>query len=224
MHSPSTPIWRRAVSTEANAVVLKSGDRLSREEFHRRYCLTPEKFRAELIQGVVYVASPARYTVHGEPQGHVMGWLAVYATLVDGVRVGDNATVGLGPEDEVQPDAFLFRVPPPGSGAARITADDYIEGAPQLVIEVAASSAQHDLTTKLESYRRATVPEYAVWDTIEGQFHWYHLEAGRYVSLPPNEHGVIESKEFPGLRLHIPKLLAGDMAGVLAELATPAAG
>src|SRR5207302_6247853 len=113
---------------------LKTGDRLSREEFHRRYCLTPEKFRAELVQGVVYVASRVPFTTHAQPHGCVVGWAGTYAVHVDGVSISDGATVILGSEDEVQPDVVLFRVPPPHPGAARINEDDYIEGAPQFVV------------------------------------------------------------------------------------------
>jgi hypothetical protein len=45
---------------------LESGDRLTRAEFERRYQSTPEKFKAEPIEGVVYVASPVR-AFHGNP-------------------------------------------------------------------------------------------------------------------------------------------------------------
>jgi hypothetical protein len=45
---------------------LESGDRLTRAEFERRYKATPETFKAELIEKVVYVASPVR-VFHGNP-------------------------------------------------------------------------------------------------------------------------------------------------------------
>ncbi len=39
--------------------LLENGDRLTREEFHRRYEAMPEKVKAELIKGVVYMRLPS---------------------------------------------------------------------------------------------------------------------------------------------------------------------
>ena len=47
-------------------VALYSGDKMTREEYHRLYVQTPEDFKAELIGGIVYVASPVNLS-HGEP-------------------------------------------------------------------------------------------------------------------------------------------------------------
>ncbi|MHB8574318.1 MAG: Uma2 family endonuclease [Dehalococcoidia bacterium] len=202
-------------------VVLESGDHLTRAEFHRRYCLRPDIRRAELVQGVVYLASPVRATVHGEPHGAMTAWLVVYASRTPGVRCGSDSTVLLETDTEVQPDVCLFREPPPGPGAARITARGYIEGAPQLVVEIAASSASYDLHEKLRAYERAEVTEYVAWRTLDAALDWFRLHEGKYRIVTPDASGVIESTAFPGLRLNVAKLLAGDMAGVLAELNGP---
>jgi Uma2 family endonuclease len=195
--------------------VLESGDHLTREEFHRLYCLRPDIKKAELVEGVVYVASPVRFHMHGEPHGAIVGWLSVYCARHPDVLLGDNATVYLDEVNEVQPDAFLFREEP---GGPRITEGDYVEGAPQLVIEIAASPASYDLHSKLEAYRRNGVSEYVVWRVQNSMLDWFRLHEGEYVWVEPDEDGVIESAQFPGLRLNVPKLLAGDVAGVLAEL------
>ena len=202
---------------ESSPIVLESGDRLTRDEFHRRYCARPDIKKAELVQGVVYVASPTRGNLHGGPYGAVTVWLGVYAARTPGVEMMNNATVYLDANSEVQPDAFLFR-DPPVAGGARLTEDDYIAGAPQLIVEIAASSASYDLHDKLEAYRRAGVPEYIVWRTIDRQIDWFRLRNGVYVRIEPDARGVIESEVFPGLRLAVAKLLAGDIAGVLDEL------
>lgn len=80
---------------------LESGDRLTRAEFHSRYCARPDIKKAELIAGVVYVASPARYEFHAKPQGMAVVWAGVYAAQHGGVQLGDNATVFLSADDEV---------------------------------------------------------------------------------------------------------------------------
>src|SRR5438874_11147333 len=132
-------------------LTLESGDHLTRAEFHRRYCARPDIKKAELVEGVVYVGSPVRFSVHGEPHANILGWLWTYCVRHSGVRLGDNATVLLDADNEVQPDAFLWQKGPDGP---HITSDDYVEGPPQLVVEVAASSASYDLHEKLRAYRR----------------------------------------------------------------------
>ncbi len=194
---------------------LESGDRLTREEFHRRYCARPDIQKAELVEGVVYVASPVRVGPHGEPHALVVGWLLTYQAKTPGVRLADNATVRLDPHNEVQPDAFLWRDEPDGS---RLSEDGYLEGAPPLVVEVAASSASYDLHDKKEAYRRNGVREYIVWRTLDAAIDWFRLRAGDYLRVEPDESGVIESEQFPGLRLQVGRMLAGDAAAVHAEL------
>jgi len=53
------------VGPTINTPPLESGDRLTRQEFERRYQAMPNIQKAELIEGVVYVASPVRATSHG---------------------------------------------------------------------------------------------------------------------------------------------------------------
>ena len=195
--------------------VLESGDRLTRAEFHRRYLARPDIKKAELVEGVVYVASPVRFDVHGEPHARVVGWLYAYRLRTPGVRIGDNATVRLDMDNEVQPDAFLWREE---AGGPRLTDDHYIEGAPPFVVEIAASSASYELHDKLRAYRRNGVREYVVWRVLDRAVNWFRLREGEYVRVEPDEDGVIESEAFPGLRLNVAKLLAGDDAGVVAEL------
>lgn len=204
----------------AEYVPLESGDHLTREEFHRRYLARPDIRKAELIEGIVYVASPVRQAFHGRQHALAMMWLTHYAALVPGLDVGDNATVFLDADNEVQPDAFLFWDPPVGTGA-RLTEKGYVEGAPPLVFEIAASSAAYDLNDKLRVYRRTGVPEYIVWQVYEGRIDWFRLRNGEYVRIEPDARGIIESEVFPGLRLHVARMLGGDRAGVLAEIKGP---
>ena len=99
-----------------------------------------------------------------------------------------------------------------------MSADDYLEGAPELVVEVAASSASIDLHDKLRAYRRNGVQEYVVWRTEEQRIDWFELADGEYRPLPADDAGVVHSRVFPGLRLAVPALLNGDLAAALREL------
>jgi Uma2 family endonuclease len=114
----------------------------------------------------------------------------------------------------VQPEVLLFWQRP--GGRVRITEEHYLEGVPDLIVEVAASSASYDLHDKRRIYERAGVPEYLVWRILEGEFDWLRLQDGAYVRVEPDAGGVIESRGFPGLRLNAPRLLAGEYATALA--------
>jgi Uma2 family endonuclease len=193
---------------------LEGGDRLSRDEFERRYQATSHIKRAELIEGVVYVALPVRSKSHGQPHGRLITWLGVYEAATPGVDLNDNATVRLDLDNEPQPDALL-RIE---AGGSRITNDDYIEGAPEFIAEVAASSAAYDLHDKKRAYQRNGVQEYLVWQVFEQKLDWFRWQDGKYVSLQPDVNGVMRSQVFPGLWLAVSALLAGNMAEVLAVL------
>jgi len=195
---------------------LKHGARLTRDEFERRYEAMPHLKKAELIQGVVCIPPPARTDIHAEPHADIMGWLGVYRAATPGVRFADNATVCLEGDNEPQPDALL-RIDEEHGGNSRISDDGYLEGAPELIVEIAGTSAHFDLHEKLEVYRCHGVKEYVVWRTQDKQLDWFLLVGDEYVPLTPNTEGVIDSKVFPGLRLAVDALLDGDLAQVLAE-------
>ena len=196
---------------------LQSGDRLTRAEFERRYDRMPRNVKAELIEGMVYTPSPVRYLGHGRPHGLLIAWLVVNSAGTPGVQVGDNATVRLDLDNEVQPDGLL-RIEPELGGHSRVTGDDYLEGAPELVVELAASSAAYDLHDKLHVYRRNGVEEYIVWLSYERRIAWFRLREGQYVPLEPGGDGILRSEIFPGLHLHVQATLGEDAARVLATL------
>ncbi|MBM3838192.1 MAG: Uma2 family endonuclease [Verrucomicrobia bacterium] len=193
---------------------LEGGDGLTRAEFERRYQAMPHVKKAELIEGVVYMPSPARIKKHGVPQSGIVGWLLFYAAHTPGVEVADNATVRLDLDNEPQPDVLL-RILPEAGGQTSDSADDYVEGAPELAAEVASSSASYDLHQKKHAYRRNKVREYLVWVTEEPRLHWWELRNEQYLPLEPDAQGIIKSGVFPGLWLDVAALLRKDFARVL---------
>ncbi|WP_013325037.1 Uma2 family endonuclease [Gloeothece verrucosa] len=208
-------ITEQTISLTLTIPPLENGDRLVRAEFERRYQAMPEVKKAELVEGVVYMASPLRFKSHAEPHAYIMGWLATYQAKTQGVRLGDNPTVRLDGDNEPQPDAVL-RIE--SGGKSRISEDDYLEGSPELIVEIAASTASIDLHEKLKVYRRNGVPEYLVWRVYDGQFDWFILQEGEYIPLETDTDGVTRSQVFPGLWLDKAALLAGNLAQVLAVL------
>lgn len=189
---------------------LENGDRLTRSEFERRYQAMSEVKKAELIEGRVYMASPVR-VIHGQPHAYIMGWLAVYHAATPGTQLADNTTVRLDTDNEPQPDALL-RIE---KGQSRIDDDGYIEGAPELIVEIAASTASYDLREKLQVYRRNGVQEYIVWQVSDRIIDWFRLRDGEYIKLQSDEQNIIKSEVFPGLWLKIDSLLEYDLARVI---------
>ncbi|MCP4699414.1 MAG: Uma2 family endonuclease, partial [Gammaproteobacteria bacterium] len=150
MHTGKQP---RMSNLAISIPLLENGDRLTREEFEHRYDAMPHLKKAELIEGIVHMASSLRFESHAEPHGFIIGWLAVYCASTPGIRLADNASVRLDMDNEVQPDALL-RLPESFGGRSQITRDDYLQGAPELIVEVAASSAAYDLHGKRKAYCR----------------------------------------------------------------------
>ncbi|MBW4505262.1 MAG: Uma2 family endonuclease [Scytonematopsis contorta HA4267-MV1] len=194
---------------------LENGDRLTRHEFERRYAGMPHIKKAELIEGIVYMASPVRHKSHGRPHAAIIAWLSAYWLATPGVELSDNATVKLDADNEPQPDVLL-RIQ--SGGSSRISEDDYIEGSPELIVEIAATSAANDLYDKKKVYRRNGVKEYIVWQTLENQINCFCLQDGEYILLESDASGVIKSQFYPGLWLDVSALKAGNMSKVAAVL------
>jgi hypothetical protein len=196
---------------------LEQGDRLTRDEFERRYHAMPKVKKAELIDGVVNMPSPVRLIQHGSPHGGLLMLLTVYQAYTPGVTVGGNATVRLDLDNEPQPDA-LAMIEPTHGGQATIDADGYVEGGPELVGEVAASTTSIDLNTKFHVYRRNKVREYIVWRVLDEAIDWFILRGSQYDQLAVNSNGICESEIFPGLWLDAAALLRFDLQIVLQVL------
>jgi hypothetical protein len=197
---------------------LENGDRLSRLEFERRYGVMAADCRAELIEGIVYMSAAAlRFKSHGQPHGRLMAWLVSYEIATPGTMAGDAPTVQLDASNEPQPDLALL-IDPACGGQARLTADDYLEGAPELLAEIAASTVSIDLGAKKTAYERNGVREYIVWRVLDQQVDWFYLQNGKYVDLLADEDGITRSRIFPGLWLDRSALVQGDMQRVMAVL------
>jgi Uma2 family endonuclease len=195
---------------------LENGDRLTRAEFERRYKAMPSVKKAELVEGIVYVPSPVRFKQHGRPQIHFATWLGMYEAATPFVLAGDNSTVRLDLDNEPQPDLLLL-IESEAGGKTVFANDGYVAGAPELVIEIAASSVSYDLHDKLRAYRRNGVQEYIIWQTEDEKIDWLVFNEGQYYPLAAEDE-IYKSPNFPGLWLDSVALLQDDLAKVLAVL------
>ncbi len=213
----TTPIEPAKASSRPALPPLENGDRLTREEFERRYDAMPGLKKAELIEGEVYMPSPVRHGSHSEPHTWLVLWLALYRAHTSGVEAGDNGSVRLDENNEPQPDAYLLILPDRG-GQSRISEDDYIEGAPELVAEVASTSASFDLGKKLDAYRKNGVREYIVCRVLDRKLDWFVNREGRFELMSPTADDVLRSTVFPGLWLDPIALINGDFMALNATL------
>ncbi len=196
---------------------LTNGDHLNRVEFERRFDATPNLKKAELIEGKVYVAPPVSHRGHGSPHVDLIGLFFIYRAATLGIMAGDNSSIRLDPNNMPQPDVFLF-IDPALGGQAKIDPQGYMTGAPELIAEIAATSASYDLYEKFDVYRRHGVKEYIVWRTLDGALDYFILRQGDYQQLPPRPDGALCSETFPGLWIDPVALLTGDLAKALSVL------
>jgi len=198
--------------------LLQNGDHLSAGEFLRRYEAMPDLKKAELLDGTVYLmASPVRLDQHGEPDNLIQTWLGTYIISTRGVKAATNSTTRLGPDDVPQPDGLL-RILPEFGGRSKLDAKGYLQGPPELAVEIAASSASLDAWKKQHVYRRAGIQEYLLWRTEEGRVDWWVLEGDDYVPLATCADGILRSRVFPGLWLDVEALLNEDGAQLMSVL------
>jgi len=204
-----------STATEIRIPPLRQGDRLTVEEFERRYDAMPDLKKAELIEGVVYVASPVSAENHGDPHFDLIGWLSMYKTATPGTKGSDNGTVRMKKgANRPQPDVSL-RILHECGGQSHIDDDGYLAGAPELVAEVAASSVSYDLHDKLDTYERNGVKEYVVWRVEDQAVDWFILQGGHFTPLPLSSDGCYKSEVFPGLWLDPKALVDGKMDRVI---------
>lgn len=191
--------------TTGRTLPLNNGDRMTQPEFHRRYEACPEDVKFELVGGIVYMTSPLTLP-HSDYDDEVGFLLGMYRRATPGVQVLHNATTILGPRSEPQPDLGL-RVRPDHGGQSK-DADKYVEGPPELLVEIAASTRAIDMHQKRGDYLRAGIVEYIVVCVEEQELHWFHFPSRSVIR--PGRDGVARSKIFPGLWLDVAALLRLD--------------
>lgn len=201
-------------TVETQVPALVEGQRLSRDEFLRRWEAMPHLKRAELIKGVVRMPSPLSLD-HGDTDYDLGGLFFFYTANTPGIK-GNKASTSFMLEDAPQPDNHLRILSEAGGRTKR--AGKYLDGGPELVGEISLTSASYDLGDKFDLYEEAGVLEYVVVLVEEREIRWFHRQDEKLQPVPEPADGIWRSRVFPGLWLNGPAFLAGDMAKVLATL------
>lgn len=210
---PAAP--RRKLTLLPPPLVLESGDRLPVAEFMRRYKASPSLRKVQLIEGTVHMPSPVNASFHAKPDGIIQLWLGTYSLAHPELEVFPNATLLLDGDNALQPDAILCK--PIAGGRVWLDEEGYLRGAPELVCEIAATTASIDLHAKFQAYRRNGVGEYLVWLVHEKRVLWYELEDGGFL-LKKEKPGKLTSRIFTGLTLDVKALIKLDKAKVVKGL------
>ena len=193
---------------------LRDGDRLTREEFLRRWESMPEVKWAELIDGIVHMPSPIS-TIHSDFHFRLSGWLFTYIGKTPGCAAGTAGTWLMSQDSAPQPDLAL-RILPEHGGQARAEGV-YTAGAPELIVEVTHTTSARDTGAKLRLYERSGVQEYVIVRPAEQLVAWRQRVDGKYIEIEPDSDGLFRSQVFPGLWLNPTLLWNGDFSG-LAEV------
>ncbi len=217
LDTPRKPVLRAAAAKLGRIPPLMNGDRMDAAEFLRRYEAAGEGVLAELINEEVIMLMATHGEGHGLPDSIANFWLGYFAVKTPWVEHYNNTTTRLSRTDVPQPDGLLV-IKAEHGGQTHLSEDDFLEGAPELVLEVSASSASYDLHKKLRAYEQAGVREYVVVRTWDGEVDWFILREGKFVKQAEDEDGVLRSELFPGLWLDANALLELDRAGVLTML------
>ena len=194
---------------------LEDGDRLDADEFRRRLDAMPEKTKAELINGIVYLNRLAGDCRSGQLRSMLGGWLFIYTTRTPGVGSLNHPHVWLVGDHVLQPASVLMIHE---VGDAKFASPEGVPGVPELAAEFALGSDSKELHEKLRIYEQFGVGEYIVWRVYDAAIDWFVLEAGRYRKLAVDAEGVYRSFQFPGLWLDAAGALRDDRAAVVAGL------
>ncbi|MDQ2730959.1 MAG: Uma2 family endonuclease [Armatimonadota bacterium] len=197
---------------------LVHGERLDQPTFHERYEAMPAETRAELIEGTVYIMPSPVSVEHFAPHVSIIGWLLHYVIEVPGLQVVDNGTLVMGLDKEPQPDVAMLILPLYGgrTRTKQVKNKTYVEGAPELLVEISVSTTWLDLNPKKRDYAAAGVEEYIVVQPEKRTIHWFYLVNGSYETSQPDADGIYRSRVFPGLWMDPIALLDDDKKRVRA--------
>ncbi len=174
--------------------------KLTYEEFRR---LPDDGKRYELIHGEVHL-TPSPTTKH---QFALQNLSRSLDPFVFKHRLGEifvaPLDVRLSRDTAVQPDLIFI-----SNSRASIIKENYIDGAPDLVVEILSpSTAAHDRATKLALYAEAGVPEVWLLETVAKTVEVLKLQGKKYLvdSALAGEQ-KLTSSQFPGWELPLTDL------------------
>jgi Uma2 family endonuclease len=171
-------------------------ERMTHEEFMQ---VAPEDRKAELIEGVMIMASPA-FEPHEDLFGFLLTVLRAFVTHRKLGRVlGSRFAVYISESETYEPDILFV-----ASERAHLVTEKKLTGAPDLVIEIlSAGTARYDRGVKRDNYERSAVQELWLIDPYgPAGTQFYQRREGKLVEVSPVE-GIVRSAAIPGFNLRV---------------------
>ena len=204
--TPSPPEIDRTLARE----MLRNGNHLDQPTFHRYYEAAGPDYRAELLRGVVYGASPISGS-HAYFHVDSTAWLRYYTRRTLGTAAWSCASYILGGDSELQPDLSVTLKAP---GVHPSAVPSPFHSPPKLIVEVAYSSRAYDLFEKKSLYEEYGVEEYLVVSLAQRKVYWFARSGAQFHELQPDTNQVLRSVALPGLWLNVPALFEPDLEKV----------
>ncbi|MBI5649204.1 MAG: Uma2 family endonuclease [Chloroflexi bacterium] len=138
-------------------------------------------YRYEIIDGGLYMVPPPDFVQHQRPIARLFNWMYVF---VETHQLGEVGIAPAGvrlPNQPVpfQPDIFFY-----AAGRADVRFGQYIEGAPDLIVEVLSpSNWLYDRQEKFAVYESAGVREYWIVDPRMKTIEVFVWEQGTYTLI-----------------------------------------
>lgn len=171
------------------------------------FALVPEGQKADLIDGVIYMASPDTLD-SDEICGFVKFLMQGYAKVkglgkVVGSRFAFQLTETRAPEPDV---AFI------STSTFSLLTKKKMMGAPDIAVEVVSrDSRQRDYFDKKHVYQEAGAGEYWIIDPLQRRAEFYRLRGGVYELVRLKNNRIFQSETLKGLWLDIEWLFADPL-------------
>jgi Uma2 family endonuclease len=188
---------RSTLQGDGEIVVMNVIPRRALYDFDEFCIVVPDGQKADLIDGVIYMASPDN-TDAGELNVWLSWLMSGFAEERDlGKVYTSRIAFRLGKRQSPEPDIAFLR-----KDQLHRVQRNHIEGPPDLAVEIVSpDSIERDYKKKFAQYRKGKVAEYWIVDELQKKLTVYVLTAqGRYRRLRPRK-GVIYSQALPGFRL-----------------------
>ncbi len=153
--------------------------------------------KADLIDGVIYMASPDN-TDANDLSGWIYFVMRGFAKEKDlGKVYGSRVAFRLDEYQSPEPDIAFVR-----KDRLHLVRRGFVDGRPDLAVEIVSQeSVERDYEDKRQQYQDAGVPEYWIVDEIEQRVTLLRLDPrGRYREVKPRK-GELHSEVLPGFRL-----------------------